>query len=129
MSVYYLDYKTVEIINRAFCGLGAGVRDQGGVFAVLARPQSDYFGVELFPSVFDKAAALLHGFVTTQYFFDGNKRTGFLSATVFLECNGFSWVGPDVDAAEDFLLRVAAGSVEVQEVASWLAAWCSPVEG
>ena len=77
MSVYYLDYKTVEIINRAFCGLGAGVRDQGGVFAVLARPQSDYFGVELFPSVFDKAAALLHGFVTTQYFFDGNKRTGF----------------------------------------------------
>ncbi|MFD2674371.1 type II toxin-antitoxin system death-on-curing family toxin [Gulosibacter bifidus] len=128
MSFYYLDYDTVEIINRAFCGLGAGVRDPGGVRAVLARPQSGYSGQEFFPTVFDKGAALLHGFVTTQYFFDGNKRTGFLSATVFLECNGFNWDGPDVDAAEGFLLSVAAGSVEVEEVADWLAAWCSPAE-
>ena len=121
--IYYLDLDTTELINQAFCGLGAGIRDVEGVRGILLRPQQRYFGTVMFPSIAQKAAALLHGFATTQYFFDGNKRTGFLTATVFLECNGFRWIGPDVDAAEAFLLDVAANRVEVAEVADWLEAW------
>lgn len=117
---YYLDYDTVVIINEAFCGPGAGVRDRGGVEGIVERPRGEYFGVEQFVGPFLKAAALLHGFSTTQFFFDGNKRTSFLTATVFLESNGFEWIGPNVDDAETFLLRVAANSVGVADVADWL---------
>lgn len=117
---YYLDYETVVIINEAYCGPGAGVRDPGGVAGIVERPRQQYFGTEMFVGVFSKAAALLEGFATTQFFLDGNKRTSFLSATVFLESNGHAWDGPGVDAAESFLLSVAANEQEIPSVASWL---------
>ncbi|MGO2749818.1 MAG: type II toxin-antitoxin system death-on-curing family toxin [Pseudoclavibacter sp.] len=122
---YYLDFEVIEIINEAFCGPGAGVRDREGVLGIVHRPRQEFFGIEQFPGLFMKAAALLHGFSTTQYFSDGNKRTSFLSATVFLESNGQEWIGPEVDAAEDFLLRVAANEIDVEEVATWLEDGCA----
>ena len=120
---YYLDYDAVEAINQAFCGEGAGIREPQGVDGIIGRPQQCFFGVEQFPGLFMKAAALLHGFATTQYFTDGNKRTGFLSATVFLDCNGYYWAGPDVDEAEVYLLRVADNIEDVADVAEWLERW------
>lgn len=83
-------------------------------------------GVDLYKTLHEKAAVYLHGFATTQTLSDGNKRTGFLSATVFLEVHGFMWVGPSVDAAEGFLLSVADKSVPLPEVTSWLWKHCTP---
>ncbi len=80
-----------------FCFL----RDEEVVRGIAVRPQQEYFGRELFVKVFEKAAALLHGFATTQYFHDGNKRTSFLSATLFLETNGYEWISPEVDKLKD----------------------------
>lgn len=126
MSIYYLDFETVCLINEEFCGEGAGVRDPGGVQGIVDRPASDYFGHVLFPGVFDKSASLLEGFSTTQFFKDGNKRTSFLSATVFLACNGYDWFGPGVDEAEDYLLEVAANRHTIEEIASWLCEFSRP---
>lgn len=126
MRPYYLDYETICIINAAFCGDGAGVRDRGGVEGIVDRPASNYFGQEFFPGLFEKAAALLEGFSTTQFFFDGNKRTSFLSATTFLACNGFDWFGPEVDEAEEYLLEVAANQHEVADIAEWLRKFSQP---
>ena len=118
--IYYLDFPTVETINVAFCGEGAGLRDRNGAEGIVGRPASDYDGVEFFPTIFDKAAALLHGFATTQYFKDGNKRTAFLSATVFLAANGRAWGNVTADDAEPFLLDVAANLIPVEAVSYWL---------
>lgn len=117
---YYLHADDIRIINLAYCGEGAGVRDESGFLGIVDRPMTSYGGVEMFPDVFDKAAAYLHGFVTTQFFRDGNKRTGFLSATVFLQIHGHVWTGPDVDEAEEFLLEVAANRVDMASVVLWL---------
>ncbi len=124
MTFYYLRAESIRDINIAFCGEGAGVRDENGFLGVVERPQTDVFGTELFKDVFEKAAAYLHGFATTQYFNDGNKRTGFLSATVFLRIHGQLWIGPDVDQAEDFLLEVAAKQHDEDAVAEWLRFHC-----
>lgn len=124
MTFYYLTAESIRHINEAFCGPGAGVRDEGGFLGIVDRPRSGFGGQEIFPDVFSKAAAYLHGFATTQFFHDGNKRTGFLSATVFLEIHGHHWLGPDVDAAEAFLLRVAANEVDELGVAEWLRHYC-----
>ncbi|PPF32656.1 type II toxin-antitoxin system death-on-curing family toxin [Pseudoclavibacter sp. AY1H1] len=123
---FFLDYDIVAIINETFCGAGAGIRDPDGVMGIVLRPRQEFFDQVMFPGVFMKAAALLHGFATTQYFTDGNKRTSFLTATVFLESNGYEWIGPHVDDAEEFLLRVAANQVDVTDVAAWLEAHSKP---
>lgn len=126
MSIYYLDFDTICLINETFCGEGAGVRDEQGIRGITERPADTFMGEELYPEVFQKAATLLEGFSTTQFFLDGNKRTSFLSATVFLGCNKFDWYGPDVDAAEGYLLEVAANQHSVDEIAQWLRDFSRP---
>lgn len=126
MDVYYLDYDTIALINRTFCGDGAGVRDEQGVRGIVDRPATCFFGVVQYPGLFLKAAATLEGFSTSQYFSDGNKRTSFLSATTFLACNGYDWYGPDVDDAEDYLLEVADKRHSVADIAEWLELFSVP---
>ena len=125
MTFYYIDADTVRTINYAFCGDGAGVRDESGFLGIVERPQTTWGDQDMFPDAFSKAAAYLHGFATTQYFFDGNKRTGFLTATVFLDIHGIEWHGPSVDDAEDFLLDVAANHHNEHDVAQWLEQHCA----
>lgn len=120
MSFLYLRAEDIREINLVFCGAGAGVRDENGFQGIVERPQSTFVGEDLFPTIWDKAAAYLHGFATTQFFHDGNKRTGFLSATVFTEIHGYRWEGPDVDASEGFLLSVAANIIPLEVVSTWL---------
>lgn len=126
MSLYYLHPEDVRTINLAFCGDGAGVRDEAGFLSAVYRPQATYWGADLFPSIHEKAAVYLHGFATTQTLTDGNKRTGFLSATVFLEIHQFTWAGPSVDEAEGFLLSVAAKTISLDVVTTWLRMHCVP---
>jgi len=126
VTFYYLSSDSIRTINLAFCGDGAGIRDYGGFLGIVERPASTFAGQELFSTVFLKAAAYLHGFATTQYFTDGNKRTGFLSATVFLAVHDYIWVGPSPEEAEGFLLRVAENAYNEQDVARWLEDYCIP---
>ncbi len=51
-------------------------------------PYQTFDGVELFPSLYDKAVRYLIGFATNQVFCDGNKRIGVASMLIFLELNG-----------------------------------------
>jgi death-on-curing protein len=67
-----------------------GVRDSGLLFFALARPKNlaEYEK----PSAFDLAAAYAAGIVRNHPFVDGNKRTGFLAAYMFLALNGWNWM-------------------------------------
>lgn len=117
--VVALSFEAVVQINLEFGGRGAGVRDANGVHAAVGRAFNGFGGVDPFPGVFDKAAALMHGLATTQYFHDGNKRTAFLSAVSFLELNGVVLGAVEPIEAEVFTLAVAAGAVETPRVAEW----------
>jgi death-on-curing protein len=66
-----------------------------------------------------KAAYILFNIITTHPFIDGNKRTAFGAADVFLRLNGYSLRV----AAEDglgFVVKIAAGKVEETEVRKWI---------
>ncbi len=56
------------------------------------RPQTVLYKVDLYPTVFDKAAVLAMSIIQFHPFVDGNKRTGVYSALIFLELNGFEVV-------------------------------------
>ena len=98
-------------------GGASGVRDKGLLLSALARPQH-VFAYEK-PSLFDLAAAYAHGIVKNHPFIDGNKRSGFLAATLFLEANGIRFNGDERDAVIQ-TLALAAGESTLPDFSAWL---------
>lgn len=76
------------------------------------------FGEDTRPSVYDKIAAIAQSIITRHVFKDGNKRAGLAVITALCKANKLKFV-PD-KAAEDFMVRVAAESLSVEEVSAWL---------
>lgn len=94
-----------------------GVRDEGLLESVLARPHQ-LFTYEN-PTVFAMAASYLYGICKNHPFVDGNKRTAFMAAYVFLRDNGQHLKADEVDTV--LIVRaVAAGEVGEKELANWL---------
>ena len=98
-------------------GGAEGVRDSGLLSSALARPKN-LDGYEM-PSVFDLAAAYASGIVRDHPFVDGNKRTGFLAAYMFLALNGWELDAPEANAAA-VILELAAGKVDEAQFSVWL---------
>lgn len=130
----YLSVDSILAINEAHCGAGAGVRDREGLEGTIGRPSSGSFEHEFFPDLWTKAAAYLHGLSSTQYFHDGNKRTAWLAATVFLRINGVRVPHvPDVES-EAFVLAVAKDLFTtsdepdrtIEMAAEWFRTRCEP---
>jgi death-on-curing protein len=83
------------------------------------RPQTTFGGKDLYPSVFEKAAVLMHSLIINHSFIDGNKRTGTVSALVFLEINRFR-VSVDQKELTDISLEIVSKNMNVKSVAMWL---------
>ncbi|WP_368784562.1 type II toxin-antitoxin system death-on-curing family toxin [Arthrobacter sp. SX1312] len=107
-------------LNRRFGGPGCGVKDRGGVEAASGRPMHTHMGEDLFPSIFQKAAALFHGIASTQYFTDGNKRTAWASMELFLRLNGEQLRSLPLIAKEAFALSASTNLIGFSDVAEWL---------
>ncbi len=74
--------------------------------------------------MFEKAAALLHSVAGNHSLIDGNKRTGWATAVVFLDLNGYELVEPlDEDKAEAFVLDASQSQLKVGEIADVLPAF------
>ena len=96
-----------------------GIRDLGLIESALARPKATFEGTELYPDLWAKAAALIHSLAQNHPFVDGNKRTALTATGIFLELNGYR-LSAGNDAAAAFMLSIAAGQVDVDEIAAWL---------
>lgn len=99
-----------------FGGLG-GIRDLGLLRSAMSRPQN-LFAYEK-PSLFELAAAYAFGIVRNHPFNDGNKRTGFVTAVLFLESNGYDFQATEIDATIT-TLAFAAKELGEAEYAAWL---------
>ena len=116
-EVEYLDLEDLLGLTRA---LGAGpVRDIGLLDSAAARPRAQAFGQDAYGTLPLKAAALLHSVVGNHALVDGNKRLGWLATVVFLDLNGYV-TDLDDDAAFTLVMDVAAGTMEVEAIASGL---------
>ena len=96
-----------------------GLRDRGLLSLALDRPRN-IAGYEM-PTVFDLAAAYALGIMQNHPFIDGNKRTGFLAAYVFLALNGWKLTAAEASAVEA-VLALASGRMSEAEFAGWLKA-------
>ena len=115
----YLTVEEVLEINAEVMGEGHALRDLGLLESTVARPQASAFGVDAYPDLASKAAALLHSLVLNHAFVDGNKRTAVLSTLVFPDLNGYV-VRWDQREALDFVLRLAAHQIELEDAVTFL---------
>ncbi|MGH3437884.1 MAG: type II toxin-antitoxin system death-on-curing family toxin [Sciscionella sp.] len=124
---YYLDVEDVLTAARHASAVPVDVRDFGLLEAAVVRPQATVFGQDAYPDLFTKAAAMLHSLVRNHALVDGNKRTAWAGAWVFLEVNGVRLSERlDVDGAEKLVLAAARGEIEVPEVAAGLRGFAEP---
>lgn len=109
----FLDLDDVLTIGAVALGHLPDVRDYGLLAAAVARPRATAFGLDVYPDLFDKAAALLHSLARNHALLDGNKRTAWAGAWTFLRLNGVELTDAfDVDDAELFINEVAEGKYD-----------------
>lgn len=99
-------------------GGGHGVRDGGLLKSALARPMATFDGVDLYPNLFLKTAALMASLAQNHPFVDGNKRIAITSASMFLLQNGrfLSTTNPEMVR---FTHWVVEQRPPIDEIADW----------
>jgi len=116
----YLDTEDLLELARRLLGDPPPVRDVGLLGAAAARPQASAFGEDAYPDVWTKAGALLHSIVNNHPLIDGNKRLGWLAASVFLELNDASVRAAANDDVYELVMAVAADALSVDDIATAL---------
>ncbi|MEA3015306.1 MAG: death on curing protein [Sphingomonadales bacterium] len=97
-------------------GGGVGVRDEGLLESALARPINSWLYGE--PDMAAVAAAYAFGLARNHPFVDGNKRTAWVLARLFLRLNGAELRFDPADAIR-LMLALAAGEIDEAALADW----------
>ncbi|MCS6834951.1 MAG: type II toxin-antitoxin system death-on-curing family toxin [Anaerolineae bacterium] len=109
---------TINTIHKHLQGLQR-VRDMALLSAAVHRPQHSVFGQDAYPTLAEKAAALLHAVARNHPFADGNKRSATLAMLFMLEVNGQRVVWQPPEALER-ILALAEGRQNIVDFANWL---------
>jgi death-on-curing protein len=87
--------------------------------SIIDIPKRTFFGQEMFPTIEDKAAALMKELIKLHPFLDGNKKTGFLAALMFLELNGYT-IKRERTGEIELCFDTAICTVDVNDISTWI---------
>lgn len=118
-----IDYLSLDDLLEIAAGVldEVQIRDLGLLLSAAARPAMTAFGEDAYPRFVDKAAALMHSIARNHPLVDGNKRLAWSATRAFCLLSGYD-IRYLTDAAEAFVLAVAAGELDMPEMAAWLEA-------
>lgn len=100
-------------------GESNGMNDERMLESALAAPFQTFYGQELFPSIYQKAARLGFGLASNRAFIDGNKRIGAHVMLVFLALNGIE-LKYEQDELSDLFLGIADGKLGYTDTLIWI---------
>ena len=103
-----------------------GIRDLGALDSAIAQPKATFGGVDLYPTLAEKASALCFSLVRNHPFVDGNKRVGHAAMETFLVLNGAEIDAP-VDDQERLMLDLATGQLDRAQLTTWLSRHLRPL--
>jgi death-on-curing protein len=104
------------------------IRDMGLLDSAAARPRASAFGEAAYPTFEEQAAALMHSLARYHPLVDGNKRLAWAALRTFHLVNGRD-LAYEVDEAEQFVLAVARGELDVEGIALWVREHSAPSLG
>ena len=122
MKIWLPSIEQILIIHQrliARTGGSPGVRDIGLIESALARATAAFGGVDAYPGLVSKAAAVAHGLTQNHGFVDGNKRIGVTAMLMILRQNGFSLQYTQAELVA-FGLELAQGHLDVAQVEVWI---------
>jgi len=98
-------------------GGAAGLRDEGLLESAMAGPRNQFIYGE--SDLFQIAAAYAFALTRNHPFVDGNKRTAFAAAGIFLELNGHQLKASEPDAVLA-VLALSKGELDAKGFRDWL---------
>lgn len=120
-NVKYLSEAEIIAINEEmvakFGGLH-GLKESNLLSLAVGRPQMSVGFQDAYKTIFDKAAALMHSIINNHPFLDGNKRTSFFGAILFLEFNGWSVEFKRKEGVK-FARQVHNQDYTVEQISKW----------
>lgn len=125
----YLTKEEILFLNKTWISLYGGtyfeasdnITNINSFCFLLGAPRQEVFGIELYSHVFEKAATYPFYIIKDHIFFDGNKRTGMMTAFFFLEKNGVK-VAEKVTSKRivNYAERIAGCKPSLKNVSAWL---------
>ena len=95
-----------------------GLRDRELLESAIFRPLQTFESAELYPSIEEKASAIIESIITNHPFIDGNKRTGYTLFRLFLLSEG-----KDIDCSQiekyEFVISVSEGKFKYDKILEW----------
>jgi death on curing protein len=122
--IEYLDLEDLVRLATRLLGDPPPIRDLGLLGSAVARPQTTVFGIDAYPDLWSKAAALLHSVVGNHALIDGNKRLGWLATATFLAINGVDVAVASNEQVVELVIKVASSDVALEEIAAELRSMC-----
>lgn len=113
-QVLYLHEKIID-----YAGGVQGIRDFALLHSGLERCKATYAGEDLYPTIHNKAAALLHSLVMNHAFLDGNKRTAYEVMKRFLYINGYQ-IAANAKEIIRMCIAVDNEGMSVKQITQWL---------
>jgi len=95
--------------------------DTNGLESALAEPLQTFDGRDLYPTLWDKVAAMGRSLISNHPFVDGNKRVGFAAMMVKLDQAGYDIIS-GADESVQMTLAIASGTVDWRTLSEWLQA-------
>jgi death-on-curing protein len=114
------EYLEIEDALQVIDRFGFHVRDIGLLASALARPATTVMGVEAYPQLATKAAALMESVARFHPLIDGNKRTAWTLMVLMLWINGYRH-NFSTDEAFNLVVGVAAGDITLRDSAGTIA--------
>ncbi|MFS8536128.1 MAG: type II toxin-antitoxin system death-on-curing family toxin [Limnochordales bacterium] len=92
-----------------------GVRSEHDLLSACFVCQQTFDGVDLYPDLWDKAAALMRSLIQNHPFRNGNKRTAVIVVDTFLKLNYYELAVPDNKLIE-LTVRIAEKKVTLNKI-------------
>lgn len=96
-----------------------GLRDEGLMESAISRPYQTFGGDDLYPTVFEKAAAIAESIIINHPFVDGNKRTGFLAMLAILD-EADMVLNAEKDEIYSLVIDISTGAKSFDVIVEWL---------
>ena len=117
----YLTLEEILVIHARIIeetGGAHGVRDLHLLGSIVERPKMQFGGHDLYPKLFDKAAAYFESTAFHHVFIDGNKRTAIALASRFLFLNGYDFLISN-EKLERFVIQAVTQKYDLRKIADW----------
>lgn len=120
-QIIFINKDMVLSFGGAYYEGNYNIKNDNSFGYLLSAPNQEVFGIERYPSIFDKAAAYLFYIIKDHIFCDGNKRTGMIAAFTFFDVNGIE-ISKKVNRKRivNYAERIAGCKPSIEHISQWL---------